>query len=118
MRPIKPMKLSLGLLSAMMGLLFAAQCAAQTFTVPAEFWMAPRSGQAVRAEPQLQQAFLAYSQSDRVRLRLHHQKRDESIAQAEELRGWLIALGIEAERIEMTDDSSADLIKLEIVDIR
>jgi hypothetical protein len=110
--------MKLSLLSAMFSLLCVAPCAAQTFTVPAEFWMAARSGQAVRAEPQLQQAFLAYSQSDRVRMYIHHQKRDESIAQAEELRGWLIALGIEADRIEMTDDSSAELIKLEIVDIR
>ena len=110
--------MKLNLLAMMLSLFCAAQCVAQTFTLPSEFWLAPRSGQAVRAEPQLQQAFSAYAQSDRVRVRLHHQKRDESIAQAEELRGWLIALGLEAERIEMADDNSIDAIKLEVTDLR
>lgn len=105
-------------IAVILSLFCATQCVAQTFTLPAEFWLSPRSGQAVRAEPQLQQAFAAFAQSDRTRLRLHHQKRDESIAQAEELRAWLIALGLEAERIEMTEDNPIDAIKLEIMDIR
>lgn len=98
--------------------LLAVPGMAQTFAVPGEFWQAPRSGQAVRAEPQLQLAFAAYLQSERARLRLHHQKRDESIAQAEELRGWLIALGVEAERIEMVDDNPLNAIKIEIMETR
>jgi len=57
-------------------------------------------------------------QSERARLRLHHQKRDESIAQAEELRGWLIALGVEAERIEMVDGNPLNAIKIEIMETR
>jgi len=91
---------------------------AQTFTLPLEFWLAPRSGQALRAQPQLQQALAAYLQSERTRIRVQHQKRDESIAQAEELRGWLIAMGVEADRIELTDENPADTIKLEIMDSR
>ncbi len=109
---------SRSVLAIMIGLLCAAQCAAQTFTLPSEFWQSPRSGQVVRAESQLQQAFAAYAKSDRTRIRLHHQKRDESIAQAEELRGWLIALGLEAERIEMIDDNPIDTIKLQITDLQ
>lgn len=105
-------------LAALLALLWAAPSVAQTFSIPGEFWLAPRSGQTIRAEPQLQQAFAAYLQSERTRLRVHHQKRDESIAQAEELRGWLIALGVEAERIEMVEDNPLAPIKLEIMDIR
>lgn len=105
-------------LLALMACFFVAPSLAQSFTVPGEFWLSPRSGQAVRAEPQLQQAFAVYLQSDTVRLRLHHQKRDESTAQAEELRGWLIALGVEAERIELADDNTLNLIQIEMMGIR
>lgn len=102
----------------LLALFWCAPGMAQTFTLPLEFWLAPRSGQAVCAQPQLQQALTAYLQSERARIRVHHQKRDESIAQAEELRGWLIALGVEAARMELTDENPLDVIKLEIMDIR
>ena len=112
------MKLILPGCAASLLLALALPCAAQVFTLPQEFWQAPRSGSAVRAEPQLQQAFAAYLGAPRTRWLLHHQKRDESIAQAEELRGWLIALGVEAERIELADDNTLNTLKLEIVEPR
>lgn len=111
------MRLQQGLVGVL-ALLMMLPSMAQTFAVPSEFWLTPRSGQAVRAEPKLQQAFAIYLQSDTVRLRLHHQKRDESTAQAEELRGWLIALGVEAERIELADDNPLNLIQIEMMGIR
>ena len=98
--------------------LWIAPCSAQTIELSPEFWLAPRSGQAVRDNPQLQAAVAAYLQSPQARLRLHHQKRDESTAQAEELRGWLIALGIEADRIDLEDNNTVDPIKLEIMESR
>ena len=95
-----------------------APCGAQTIELSPEFWLAPRSGQAVRDNPQLQAAVAVYLQAAQARVRLHHQKRDESTAQAEELRGWLIALGIEADRINLEDDNSVEPIKLEITENR
>ncbi|MEK6663591.1 MAG: hypothetical protein AABY73_06960 [Pseudomonadota bacterium] len=92
--------------------------AALTFEVPAELWLAPRSGQAVRDNAQLSKAFAVYFQLAQPRVRLHHHKRDESSAQAEELRGWLIALGIEASRIELVEDSPTDQLTLDITDSR
>jgi len=91
---------------------------AQTFIVPAELWLAPRSGQAMRDNPQLSKAFAVYFQLAQPRVQLHHHKRDESSAQAEELRGWLIALGIDASRIELVDDSVTDQLTLDIRDSR
>lgn len=91
---------------------------AQTFEVPAELWLAPRSGQAVRDNALLSKAFEAYFQFAQPRVRLHHHKRDESSAHAEELRGWLIALGIEAGRIELVEDSPTDQLTLDITDSR
>ena len=93
-------------------------CSAETILLAPEFWLAPRSGQTVRDNSQLQSMVAIYLQSPLARVRLHHQKRDESSAQAEELRGWLIALGIEADRIDLEDDNPVDPIKLEIMESR
>lgn len=98
--------------------LWIAPCSAQILEIAPEFWLAPRSGQTVRDNPQLQSTVAAYLQSPHARVRLHYQKRDESTAQAEELRGWLIALGIEADRIDLEDDNTVDPIKLEIRESR
>lgn len=102
----------------MLLMLGSMNAAAQTFEVPAELWVAPRSGQAVRDNAQLNKAFAAYFQLAQPHVRLHHHKRDESSAQAEELRGWLIALGIEAGRIELVEDSPTDQLTLDITDSR
>ena len=98
--------------------LISMSAAAQAFDVPSELWLKPRSGQAVRDNVQLSKAFEFYFQLAQPRVRLHHHKRDESSAQAEELRGWLIALGIDARRIELVDDSPTDKLTLNITDSR
>lgn len=97
---------------------FPLPAAAEAFAVPSELWGAPRSGQALRDHPQLKKAFAVYFQLTQPHVRLHHHKRDESSAQAEELRGWLIALGIDAERIELVEDSPTDQLTLDIRDKR
>lgn len=98
--------------------LFAATPAmAQSFAVPAEFWMAPRSGEAVRAEPAVRRAVETYLALPNKRsIGIRHQRRDESIAQAEELRGWLIALGIDADRIVLLDDNRSLNLTVEVFD--
>lgn len=100
------------------GLIGVVPAMAQSFSLPADFWLTPRSGASVRTEPQLQQIVKTYLKSDKTRIRVLHQKRDESIAQAEELRGWLIALGVDAARIELSDEITVDVIKLEIMETR
>ena len=102
----------------LMGFSATAPALAETFSLPLDFWLTPRSGASVRTAPQLQQVVAAYLKSDRTRIRIQHQKRDESIAQAEELRGWLIALGVDAARIELSDENPVDVIKLEIMETR
>ena len=110
------MKWALGI--SLATVLWVTTCGAQTIELAPEFWLSPRSGQMVRDNPQLQSIVAIYLQSPLARVRLHHQKRDESTAQAEELRGWLIALGIEADPIDLEDDNPVDPIKLEITENR
>jgi len=101
---------------AMLAGLWVMPAGAQTFDVPSELWLMPRSGQTVRDNAQLQRALAVYFQLVQPRVRLHYRKSDEAAAQAEELRGWLIALGIDAERIDLVEDNPAGPIKLEITE--
>ena len=89
---------------------------AQTWEITPEFWQMPRSANSVSHDPQLQAAVANYLRAPNSKMRVHYQKRDEANAWAEELRGWLIALGIEADRIELVDDNPAALLKLEVTD--
>lgn len=91
-------------------------CGAEAFPLSGELWATPRSGETVRAAPAVRRTVEAYLARPKSRIRLHHHKRDETTAQAEELRGWLIALGIEAGRIELIEDSPTDVMTLEVLD--
>lgn len=91
-------------------------CQAEAYPLSSELWAGPRSGETIRANPALRRAADAYLSRANARMRLHHSKRDEALAQAEEVRGWLIALGVEAGRIELIEDSPTDVMTLEVVD--
>lgn len=88
-------------------ILLPALALAQDFTLPESFWLSPRSGPAVIAEPAIAQAVTRFLHRPGARLVLHHARGDEASAQAEELRGWLIALGLEASSIELVPDGAA-----------
>ncbi|MEO1766060.1 hypothetical protein [Thiobacter aerophilum] len=89
--------------------------AGQDFTVPESFWLAPRSGPAIIAEPAIAQAVHRFLDHPGAQLILHHGRNDEASAQAEELRGWLIALGIEADVIQLlADGSSGRPLRIEV----
>lgn len=95
-----------------------AMAHAEAFPIASDLWASPRNGDAVRADPAIRRGVAVYLARANARMRLHHNKRDEPAAQAEELRGWLIALGIEADRIELIEDSPTDLMTLEVVETK
>jgi hypothetical protein len=96
-------------------LLMPVAAGAEVYAVPAQFWLSPRSGEIVRAEPMVAQAVQRFLVRPRARLVLHHAREDESMAHAEELRGWLIALGLEAQRIELAETGGVDrTVKIEV----
>lgn len=105
-------------ISALLMGLFSASIGAQTWEIGPDFWLTPRRADYVLQSPELRAGMSAYLRAPQSKLRVHHQKRDEATAQAEELRGWLIALGIEADRIELLDDNTQANLKLEIMDGR
>jgi len=90
---------------------------AVTVDVPEQFWLKVRSGDSVLAEPEIAQAVRQFLDQPRSVLIVRHAREDESLAHAEELRGWLIALGLEAGRIELAETNTADrTLKIEIAE--
>jgi hypothetical protein len=94
------------LLALLLSAPFAA--GAEADTVPAQFWLDTRSGASVLAEPAVSRAVQRFLERPGARLVLRHGRGDESTAHAEELRGWLIALGVDAGRVELAESGGVD----------
>jgi hypothetical protein len=82
--------------------LVAGHAGAQSFIAPPELWDRPRSGPVVMER--LGQAVGAWLAQPGARLVVRHGAGQEALIQAEELRGWLIALAVEAERVSLRND--------------
>lgn len=76
----------------------------QMVTVPSEFWERPRNGKAVLEQAALRQSVIALLLTPGSTLVIHHNDDEEASLRAEELRAWLIALAVEATRIDMVAD--------------
>ena len=84
--------------------------------VPVELWDRPRTGRTVIAVPAVRQALDALGTRADARLAIRHGPGQESAAQAEELKAWLIAHAVEPGRIALlTDASTRHALKLEIL---
>lgn len=100
---------------------WALTASAERFVIPAQFWFDARSGESVSSSPVLAQAVKRFLDSPNATLVIHHAREDESIARAEELRGWLLALGLESSRLSLAETravaSAADrLLTIEIIE--
>jgi hypothetical protein len=99
---------------ALLALALAGQACAQSFTAPQELWDRPRSGPAVMQR--LGQAVGGWLAQPGARLVVHHGAGQEALIQAEELRGWLIALAVEAERVVLRNDlKPGESLQVEVV---
>lgn len=94
----------------------ALSTAAQTFVVPPELWDRPRSGRVMLEQPAVRQAVNTWLAQPGARLVVHHGAGQESALLAEELRAWLMALAVEAERITLRNDlKPSEPLTLEVV---
>lgn len=78
-------------------------------------WARPRSGQSLVRLPGLSAALHGLEVSPGARLRIRHPGGEAGVLWAEELRAWLIALGLPAARLVLQAGSEADVIQLEVV---
>ncbi len=71
------------------------------FEIGAEQWARPRSGERVVAYKSLQKLVRHLDQHAAVVVNIRYAGGDEGQLWAEELRGWLVALGIPGDRIRL-----------------
>jgi hypothetical protein len=92
-----------------------AGAAAQLAVAP-ELWDRPRSARSVLEQPAVREAVRAYLAQAGSRLVIHHGFGQDPLLQAEELRAWLMALAVDAARIELLNDiKSGESLKIEVL---
>lgn len=93
---IRPAVAGLALLLA----LVSVQAAERLYTVSAEEWARPRQGDLLVTYPGLNEAIQEWNQHQSGRIQIRHPSGEEGILWAEELRDWLVALGVPSNLIE------------------
>ena len=88
---------------------------AESVTITAEQWARPRSGGYVTGLKSLQEQLAAFDRSTDNRLIIHCPGDEKGMLWAEELRAWLVALGVPSARIQLKPDfGQIDIIRVEI----
>lgn len=85
--------------------------------ITAEDWARPRTGESLVQMPALTRTVRGYlGDNRRQRILIRHPRGEEGVLWAEELRGWLVALGIPSMDIEVSADSTRnDAVELAVV---
>jgi hypothetical protein len=105
-------------------LIYAAVCSADSVeTITADDWARPRTGESLVDMPALKRTVRDYlghkSGPDNrrgQRILIRHPRGEEGVLWAEELRGWLIALGVPFADIDVSPDSTrVDAIELALI---
>jgi hypothetical protein len=107
------LKVNFRLLLVSFSLLLSTSIYAESWNISFQEWSRPRSGEFIVEFPQLR-SLMQDLEPEKV-ITLRFPGGDEGILWAEELKGWLIALGVENSRIELVPGSPvADMITLGI----
>lgn len=89
---------------------------ASPYLLTAKEWAVPRSGAVVVSMPAVRDCLRELDRAPQGRLRVRYPGGDEGTLWAHELQGWLVALGLASERIELVPGSRrADTLSLEVV---
>jgi hypothetical protein len=86
------------------------------FILDAAEWARPRSGEAVAAMPTVREAVHIWSQTPSAALAIRHPRGEAGVLWAEELRDWLVALGVPSAGIDLRASSGLEgRMELDIV---
>ena len=89
--------------------------AAESVVITSVEWARPRSGESLARMPGLAKAATSLVGTRNSRLLIRYPGGEEGVLWAEELRSWLVALGIASSRIELVPGAGrADAIVLEL----
>ena len=107
---IRPVILGLLLLAAVQPLMAAERF----YQVTAAEWARPRQGDLLVTYPGLKDAIQEWNQSNAGRIQIRYPGGEEGVLWAEELRDWLVALGVPSTQSETVpgsrDADSVDLV--------
>ena len=70
-------------------------------SITAEQWSRPRHGEGLVDMPGLQATIVAYLQQPNEQIAIHHPVEEDGLFWAEELKGWMIALGVKSTSIRL-----------------
>lgn len=90
-----------GLLFLLSMLLVSAAMAQPVGSITAEEWSRPRHGEGLVDMPGLNTAVDAYLRRPQTQIVIHHPVEEEGLFWAEELKGWLVALGVESSSVRL-----------------
>ena len=74
----------------------------------ADVWASPRSGLSVRNMVGVAEAVKRLNSTDSAQLQVHFPQGENGSLWADELRAWLVSLGLESSRIQLYPDASSD----------
>ncbi len=101
----------------LLALLFVASLAgvarAAEYSIHAEIWARPRSGEALLALPAVQSLLRDFDANPRATIEIRYPGGEEGVLWAEELQDWLVAFGVPSRRIDAAVGSGVqDSIRL------
>jgi hypothetical protein len=85
-----------------------AAAAPSVVVIGADVWSRPRSGAAFTRMPELRELVEVYERQPDGQLVVRHGSGEEGGLWAEEMRSWLVALGIPAARVRLETDPAVD----------
>jgi hypothetical protein len=89
---------------------------AESVTISAERWVTPRSGETVAAWSELRELMAAFDRKPGAQLVIHYAPGETGSLWAEELRSWLVSLGIPSGRITLKDNLQRhDIVRVDTV---
>jgi hypothetical protein len=107
------MKNILGALFA--GTFACTSVAAQSTVVTGDDWARPRTARSIAQFPALQALVKSFDRIPSARIVVRHAKTEEATLWAEELRAWLVSLGIPSAHVRLeADGSDGEQLLLEI----
>ena len=94
---------------------FAAVKAEQDMVLAWAEWSAPKTAESVLAMQGIQEVMKRLQTSEHALLKVYYPGGDEGSLWAVELRGWLVSLGLEADRMKLISGSQyEDRLQLQI----
>jgi hypothetical protein len=105
-----------GVLALVLLLMLPLSLRAESVTISAERWATPRSGETVAAWSELRELMAAFDRKPSSQLVIRYAPGENGSLWAEELRSWLVSLGIPSSRISLKHDlQRRDIVRVDTV---